>query len=95
MHEDIHFCAYDDHNKMIPFDEVSPFTRWLACGTCKTAPYMPERVMRQFGYTQTIPRHPALFFPPAVKRKEMDEIFDDFENHLVPEEARSIVAPND
>ena len=49
VHEDIHFNAYADHRETISFNGVSPFTSWLARGTRKTAAYMPERVMRQFG----------------------------------------------
>ena len=85
VHEDIHFSAYVDHRVTIPFDEVCLFTGWLACGMRKTAAYMPERVMRQFGFTQTIPRDPTVCAPPTVKRSDMDALFDDFEHHLVPE----------
>ena len=95
MHEDIHFSAYTDHCETITFDEVSLFTGWLACGTRKTAAYMPERVMHQFGYTQMIPRYLVVCTPRTVKMREMDELFDDFENCLVPEEVRSTVAPDD
>ena len=51
--------------------------------------------MHQFGYTQMIPRHPTLSSPLIVNRREMDEIFDDLESHLVLEEVRSIVVPDD
>src|ERR1051325_6157071 len=56
---------------------------------------MLERVIRQFGFTQTIPRNPNVCAPPTVKMRDMDDLFDDFENHLVPEKARSTVTPDD
>ena len=51
--------------------------------------------MHQFGHTQTISRHSVLSAPPTMKRREMDEIFDDLESYLVPEEAKSTVAPDE
>ena len=51
--------------------------------------------MRQFGLTQTIPRDPAVCAPPTVKMRDMDALFDDFENHLVRVEAKSTVASYD
>ncbi|CAI8615467.1 unnamed protein product [Vicia faba] len=59
------------------------------------ATYMPERVMCQFGYTQTIPQGPVVSAPPLVKGRDMNALFDDYENHLVPDEAQSTIAPDD
>ncbi|CAL5185273.1 unnamed protein product [Lathyrus oleraceus] len=51
--------------------------------------------MRNFGDTQTIPRHPIVSVPLALTRRQMDDMFDDYESHMVPEEARSIIVPSD
>ncbi|XP_058776609.1 uncharacterized protein LOC131650927 [Vicia villosa] len=61
----------------------------------KTAAYIPEWVMRQFRFTQTIPQDPTVVAPPTVGLRDMNGFFDDFENHFVPEEARSTVATSD
>ncbi|XP_058733870.1 uncharacterized protein LOC131605542 [Vicia villosa] len=95
VHEDIHLCSYIDYRVTIPFDEVALFTIWLARGIRKTTTYMSERVMRQFGFTRTILRDPTVYAPLTVKQRDMDALFDDFENHLVLDEARSTVAPYD
>lgn len=51
--------------------------------------------MQQFDYTQAIPRHLVVSAPPTLTRRQMDEMFDDYESHLVPEEAQSTIAPSD
>ncbi|XP_050890161.1 uncharacterized protein LOC127095527 [Lathyrus oleraceus] len=50
--------------------------------------------MRQFGYTQTIPRHHVVSAPPALTYRQINDMFADFESHLVSEETRSIIAVN-
>lgn len=50
--------------------------------------------MQQFGYTQTILRHPVIYVPPALTRRQIDDMFADFESHLIPEEAHSILVVN-
>lgn len=52
-------------------------------------PYLPERVMRPFGYLHIIlyayysetPYEPA---SPIVHHKALDAILDDFESYMVP-----------
>ncbi|XP_058742341.1 uncharacterized protein LOC131614809 [Vicia villosa] len=92
VRENIHFSSYVDHRETIAFGELALFMGWLACGIGKMTTYIHERVMRQFGFIQTIPRDPVVSAPTTVKRRDIDALFDNFENHFVPEEARSTVA---
>lgn len=48
--------------------------------------------MRQFEYPQVIPRDPYVPVSPDMIRKDIDVMYDDFHNHLVPDEAHSVVA---
>lgn len=59
------------------------------------APNLPERVMRQFGYMQSIPRDPFVTPPPNVKHRDTDAIFYDHVNHPVLYEAHSTIIEND
>lgn len=93
--EDMHFNSYVDHRKTRPFDEIVLYFGWLAYGSRLTTPHLPERVIRQFGYTQTILRHLVVSAPSVLTRRQMDDMFDDYESHLVPEEAQSTIAPSD
>ncbi|XP_050874229.1 uncharacterized protein LOC127076587 [Lathyrus oleraceus] len=88
--EDIYFNNYVDHRQTQPFDEIVLYSRWLACGSCLAAPHLFECVMRQFGYVQIIPRHSTVFPPPALTRRQIEEMFHDYESHMVSDEARTI-----
>lgn len=68
---------------------------WLACDSRLIFPRLPERVIRQFGYTQTILSHLILCDPPPEPRIEMTAMFDDYFSHLVSEEAQSTIAESD
>ncbi|XP_050889912.1 uncharacterized protein LOC127095239 [Lathyrus oleraceus] len=85
----MHFNNYINHREMQPFDEISLYSGWLTCRSRLTASHMPERVMRQFGYTQTILRDHVVSAHPALTYRQMDAMFDDYEIHLVSEEAQS------
>ncbi|XP_050897899.1 uncharacterized protein LOC127104788 [Lathyrus oleraceus] len=81
--EDMHFNSYADHCETQPFDEIVLYFGWLACGSHLTTTHLPEHVMRKFGYTQTIPKHPVVSTPPTLTCRQMNDMFDDYESHLV------------
>ncbi|XP_050878282.1 uncharacterized protein LOC127082097 [Lathyrus oleraceus] len=93
--EDMHFNNYVDHRETRPFDDIVLYSRWLACISRLAAPHLPERMMWQFGYTQTIPKHLVVSAPLALTRRQMDAMFDDYESHLVPEETHSTMTESD
>ncbi|XP_058783539.1 uncharacterized protein LOC131658223 [Vicia villosa] len=86
---DIRYDCYAVHRETVPWDDIALYSRWLACSSTITVRYLPERVMRQFGYRQTIPRHPFVFAPILMTLRQIDEAFADFEHHMVPEEAQA------
>lgn len=93
--EDIHFNTYVDHRETRPFDDIVLYSGWLASSSRLTFPHLPEHVMRQSGYTQTILRHHVIFVSSTMTRKDMDVMFDDYLSHPVPEEARGTIAESD
>ena len=90
--EDMHFNSYVDHRETRPFDDIVLYSGCLAYGSHLTFPHLLECVIRQFDYTQTIPRHSDVSAPSAMTRKDMNVMFDDHLSHLVSKEARSIIA---
>ncbi|MCI50639.1 putative IMP dehydrogenase/GMP reductase, partial [Trifolium medium] len=40
-----------------PLQPISLYSVWMRCGAIRVR-YFPERVLRQFGYVQAIPKHP-------------------------------------
>lgn len=51
--------------------------------------------MQHFGYMKYIPRDPHVSAPPAMTCRDMSIMFDDYLNHLVPEETRSTITSSD
>ncbi|XP_050918888.1 uncharacterized protein LOC127136367 [Lathyrus oleraceus] len=81
---DMDFNNYVDHRETRPFDEIMLYSEWLACRLRLIAPHLPERVIRQFSYTQTISRHRVVFAPPALIHIQIEDMFDDYERHMLP-----------
>lgn len=51
--------------------------------------------MRQFDQTQTILRHHVVSVPPAMTRRDMDVMFDNYLIHMVQEKARCTITESD
>ncbi|XP_058768855.1 uncharacterized protein LOC131642652 [Vicia villosa] len=93
--EDIRYCCYDEHQVKVLFDEMALYSGWLADSSAIVVRYLPERVMRQFGYEQTIPHDPTVSAPIAMTRRQLDEVFADWEHHMIHEEARATLSEHD
>ncbi|XP_058760543.1 uncharacterized protein LOC131633885 [Vicia villosa] len=87
--EDIRYDCYAAHHETVPWDDVTLYSRWLAVNSTVTIRYLSERVMRQFGYCQMIPHGPLVFAPILMTRWQIDEVFADWEHHMVPDEAQA------
>ncbi|MCI01034.1 putative IMP dehydrogenase/GMP reductase [Trifolium medium] len=58
------------------------YSGWIICGPIKVW-YLPERVMRQFGYVQTIPRHPHHSAPVNISPQQIDFQFARFMDRVL------------
>jgi len=56
-------APHEEHHEACPFKRVSLYSRWLRYGNHMVR-YLPERVLRQFGYVQTVLRHSCESAPP-------------------------------
>jgi len=56
---DICFMPYEEHRQTHPFDWISLFSGFIRCQRWRHM-HLPERVLRQYGFVQMIPRHPSL-----------------------------------
>ncbi|XP_058778933.1 uncharacterized protein LOC131652953 [Vicia villosa] len=72
---DIRYDCYAIHCGMIAWDDIALYSGWLAASSTITVRYLPERVMRQFIYCQTIPHHPSVSTPMLMIRRQIDEVF--------------------
>jgi len=81
-------APYGDHLQARPFERVSLYSGWLRYGDHMVR-YLPERVLRQFGRVQTIPRHPVESAPPLTNLAEISLRFQHALDHaLTPEQLR-------
>ena len=55
--DDISWTPWATYRQHCPYDPVSGFSGYLRCGNTIVS-YLPERVLRQFGYRQIVPRSP-------------------------------------
>jgi hypothetical protein len=55
--DDMKWFTYDDHRAMHPFQIFSTYSGWLMRGKEMVYRHLPERVKRQFGFVQDVPRH--------------------------------------
>jgi hypothetical protein len=67
-------ASYGAHRQASPFQQVSLYSGWLRFGE-RMVRYLPERVLRQFGWVQTIPRHPLESAPTDVNLAEITNRF--------------------
>jgi len=67
-------APYEDHRAARRLEQVSLYSGWLRYGD-RMVRYLPERVLRQFGRVQTIPRHPVESAPPDVNLAEITDRF--------------------
>ncbi|GAU20634.1 hypothetical protein TSUD_230480 [Trifolium subterraneum] len=78
----------DEHRTTLDRMEVDEVTYngWIMYGSAMICPYLPERVLRQFGHVQSIPRHPDESAKAGLNRCTIGEAFANYlvENYLWP-----------
>jgi hypothetical protein len=67
-------APYGAHRQARQFERVSLYSGWLRCGE-RMVRYLPERVLRQFGWIQTIPRHPVQSAPVDINFAQIINCF--------------------
>ncbi|CAJ2665945.1 unnamed protein product [Trifolium pratense] len=93
--DEVTWRPYEDHRQTRPFEDISWYTGWIMCGTAMISPYLPERVLRQFGHVQSIPRHPDVSAKAGMTRFSIAEAFADYlVANYVTEEMRGPRAHN-
>ena len=75
----VQWMPYEEHRAMRPFEWISLFSGYIRLRACRQM-HLPERVLRQYGYIQCIPRHPANDDPSTF---EIDHRWLDFNANLV------------
>ena len=74
---------YVDHRELYPLLEVAWYRGWIMCGRGRMARHLSDRVLRQYGHVQKIPRHPT-HYVPQMEVADIIQAFIHFQNHVMP-----------
>jgi len=78
----VFMASYVKHRVVCLFEKINLYTGWLRYGTCKVR-YIPERVLRQFGYTRTILRSPHDSVPVQMTLGEISYCYAHHLDHAL------------
>ena len=81
--DDVCWRPYEEHREIQGFEEVFWYSGWIMCGVRRVYRHLPERVLRQYRYVQSVPRHPTdvvELTPPQIV-----QTFVDFRTHTLKE----------
>ena len=85
--DDVSWTSYVDHRAHLPFEDVSFYSGYIRCGPIMHA-YLPERVLRQLGHVQGIPRSPRDVTDTPISPEEIDQSWMQHELHVVDHSVR-------
>jgi len=79
--DDVCWRPYEEHKDFQAFEKVFWYSGWIMYGDRRVYGHLPERVLRQYGYIQTVPRPPTdvVELSPA----EIVQAFVDFHTHTL------------
>jgi len=79
--DDVCWRSYEEHMDFQAFEEVFKYSCWIMCGDRRVYRHLPDRVLRQYGYVQIVPRPPTdvVELSPA----EIVQAFVDFRTHTL------------
>ena len=78
---DVCWRPFEDHRVVRRFERICLFSGYIRWGHVFHK-HLPERVLRQYGYVQTIPAPPRDYRAPPVTPQQMDERWMHFSAHL-------------
>jgi len=79
-HAGVIWNPYEAHRITRPFESITLFSGFIRLGASMHR-HMPERVLRQYGYEQTVPRSPTTI--DSADMSVIDERWLHFAEHLV------------
>jgi hypothetical protein len=91
---DVVFSPYDSHRGVRPLINECFFSGWIRSGKV-LGKHLPERVLRQFGHVQGIPRDPAVSATPGLGHAMIDRVWlEELEMRMIDEDMRGRVVTN-
>ena len=79
---DVCWRPFENHRVVRPFEQISLYSGYIRWGPIFHR-HMPDRVLRQYGYVQTIPAHPRDYRAAPLTPQQMDERWMQFASYCV------------
>jgi len=75
--------SYEEHMEIQGFEEIFWCSGWVMCGVVRVYHHLPERVLWQYGYVHTVPRHPTDVV--ELRSPQIVQAFLDLHTHTLKE----------
>jgi hypothetical protein len=92
-HCHVFWRPYERRRDLTPFQDVCWYSRWIMATKQKMVCHLPERVLRQYGYVQSVPRPLTTILPLAPA--DVVDAFLAFALHVVSQQERGDLVSDD
>jgi len=92
-HAHVIWRPYKTRRDVTLFQDLCLYSRWILADKARICRHLPERVLRQYCYVQTVPRAPTMNGP--LEPKEVVMTFMEFVVHVLSQQERGNPVPED
>jgi len=92
-HCQVTWRSYKHRRDVTPFHDVCWYSGWIMAGKQRMVRHLPERVLRQYRYVQTVPRPPTTIMPLAPAN--VATAFLEFALHVIAQQHRGAQVSDD
>jgi hypothetical protein len=79
---DVCWRSYEEYKEIQDFEKIFWYSGWIMCGADKVYRHLHERVKRQYGYVQNVPRRTEIV---ELQVTQIVQTFIDFHTHMIKE----------
>jgi len=84
--------VYERRRHITPFQNIWRYSGWIMAGKDRRVRHFPERVLRHYGYVQTIPRPPTDI--GRLPGNDVAQAFTEFALHVLSHQLRGHPVPD-
>ena len=92
-HHNVIGRPYETRRDLTPFQDICWYSRWIMAGEDRMCTHLPERILRQYNYVQTIPIPPTTIVD--LEPAEVVMAFMEFVVHVLSQQKRGGLVSED